>query len=158
MKMCEKWIWGQGSITTQANFQSVNVALLVISIQVDCMQCSVLIDTGYSRLIVCANQYQAWSRRHAEIRTIDSMSQACCEVGIDSVYTERGNCAEVNVLVKHEKPLGHNSLIRIDGIWALGSSEIISAGEVQLGRKHESCVAITVEELYFCVIFNHEKA
>ncbi len=72
------------------------------------------------------------------------------------ICTERGNCAEVNILVVNKKPLGYDLLIGLDATWTLGSIEITLTEEVQLGRKHELCVAITIEEPDFWTTINNK--
>ena len=57
---------GSGGQHTIATFQSVIGGLLMISIQVDDMQCSVFIDTGCFRSRVSVNQCWAWSRQHGD--------------------------------------------------------------------------------------------
>ena len=69
----------------------------------------------------------------------------------------KGNCAELNILVVREKPLGYNLLIGIDAIWALGGIEVMTTRDVQLVRKCKSCEAIMIEELDFCATFNHKE-
>ena len=90
-----------------------------------------------------------------EISIINSISQACC--GVISICTEKGNSAEVNVLILHEKPLGYDMLIEIDVIQALSSIEIPPTGKVELGRKSKMCATITTEEPDFCTTFDHKE-
>ena len=48
-------------------------------------------------------------------------------------------------------------LIEIDAIQGVSGIEITPTVEVQFGRKHELCVAITIEELDFNATFNHKE-
>ena len=73
-----------------------------------------------------------------EIRTIDDISLGSCGVRVVLICTEEGNK-------------------RIDAIQALGTIEITPTGKVQLGRKRESCAAITIKKPDFCAIFNHKE-
>ena len=73
------------------------------------------------------------------------------------ICSKEGNYADVNILVVHEKPLEYDSLIGIDTVWALGSTEIMPSREVKVGRKHELGAAITIEEPDFCTSFDHKK-
>ena len=152
-----KWVQEQDTVAIFASFQSVNAALSVISMQVYGVRYSALVDTGCFRSIITANRCRDRSRRHVESRTIDGMSHVCWGVGVVSICTVEGNSAEFNWLEVHKKPTGYDLLIGIDVIRALGSIEITSTVEVQLGRKYESCAAITIEEVDFCATFDLRK-
>ena len=73
------------------------------------------------------------------------------------ILTEQGDCAKVDALAAHDKPLGHDLLIGIDALHELDGVVIRPTGEVQLGRKCELCAAIMIEEQEFCPVFDHEK-
>ena len=92
------------------------------------------------------------------IMTNDDASSVCCGVETAIIYTEKGDLAEVNILVVREKPLGYNLLIGIDVIRALGGVKITPAGGVQLGRGKKSCAAISIEKPNFCTTFDHKES
>ena len=65
--------------------------------------------------------------------TINGLSQVCCSVGTVTICDEKGDTAEVDILVMQEKPFGYDLLLGIDVIRAFGSVMITAAGGVTLG-------------------------
>ena len=85
--------------------------------------------------------------------TINGLSQACCGVGTVTICDEKGDTAEVDVLVIQEKPL--DLLLGIDAIRAFGS--VIITAAVTLGRGREVCAAISIEEKDFHATFDNKE-
>ena len=129
-KLFRKLVWRQGAVASLAPSWPVNVALSVIKVQVDSVQCSALVDTGCSWSIVSADRCTAWSSQLVDIWTIDGTSRTCCGVVTESILTNGGSHAVVNVLVAWERPLSYDLLIGIDTIQALGLVMITLAGDV----------------------------
>ena len=155
MKFFGKRVQGQGVVTSLAPSWPVNVALLVIKLQVNSVQCLALVDAGCSQSIVSADQCMAWSSQQVDMWTIDGTSRACCGVRTVSILKNGGGHAIVNVLVASERPLGYDLLIRIDAIQVLGGITITPAGDL-VGRK-EVCVAICISEPDFDASFDHNE-
>ena len=135
----------------------MNAELPVVGVKIDDVQCLVLVDTGCSRSIVSANRCQMWMNQRVDVMTINSLSQACCSVGTVTICNEKGDTAEVDVLVMQEKPLGYDLLLGIDAIRAFGSVMITVAGGVTLGREKEVCAAISFEEKDFYATFDNKE-
>ena len=108
--MFRKRVRGQSAVASLATFWPVNVALPIIKVQVDGIQCSALVNTGCSWSIVSADQCNVWSSQQVDMRTIDRTSYACCGVRTVSILTNGGGHAIVNVLVASERPLGYDLL------------------------------------------------
>ncbi|CAE1167129.1 ATPeF0C [Acanthosepion pharaonis] len=118
----------QGAVTVLAPSWSLNAALPVVNVCVEGKRRSVLVDTGCSRSIINADRCMTWSSQQIEIRTIDSVSRACCGVGTVSILTDGENHAKVDVLVASQRPLGYDLLLGINVIRALGGMIITPAG------------------------------
>ena len=147
-----KRIRERGTIAIFAPFQSGNAAFLVINMQMDGVQYSALVDTGCFHSIVTANS--AWRWRHLEIRTNDGMSQACCGVGVVSAQRE--------VIVLRLTYWCCMKILLGMTCWSglmlyVGGIEITPTGEVEVGRKRETCAAIIIEEPDFCATFDHKE-
>ena len=54
--------------------------------------------------------------------TINGLSQASCGVGTVPIFDEKGDTAEVDILVMQQKPLAYDLLLGIDAIRAFGVS------------------------------------
>ena len=78
----------------------MNAELPMVGVKIDDVQCSALVDTGCSRSTVSANRCRMRRKQRIDVMTINGLSQACCGVG-----TEKGDTAEVDVLVMQENPL-----------------------------------------------------
>ena len=116
----------------------MNTELPVIGVKIDNVQCSALVDTECSQFIVSTNCCQMWRKQGVDVMTINGLSQACYGVGTVTIYDEKSNTAEVDILVMQEKPLGYDLLLGIDAIRALGGVIITVAGGVILGRGERS--------------------
>ena len=90
--------------------------------------------------------------------TIIGLSQACCGAGTVTICDEKGDTAEVDVLVMQEKPLDYDLLLGIDATRAFGGVMIMAAGGVTLGRGKEVCAAISIEEKDFYAILCKKRA
>ena len=88
---------------------------------------------------------------------IDRMSHACYRVGVISILTKGGDCAKMDALVVHDKPLGYDLLTGINAICEVGDFVIRPTGEVQFSRKCEFCAVIMIEEQDFCAVFDHKE-
>ena len=86
--------------------QSINAGLPAANAHVNGMQCTTLLNTGWSLSKISVSCCGTWNRQHMTVETIDGISHACCRVGVISILTEGGNCAKMDGLVVCDKPLG----------------------------------------------------
>ena len=135
----------------------MNTGLPVIGVKIDYVQCSALVDTECSQSKVSANHCQMWRKQQVDVMTINGLSQASCGVGTVMICDEKGDTAEVDVLVMQEKPFAYNLLLGIDAIRAFKGVMITAAGGMTLGRGKEVCAAISIEEKDFYATFNNKE-
>lgn len=126
------------SLPTLSPCKEVHVPLPVIGIQVNDVQCSEIIGTECSRLIISAHFCQSWR---------EAMRRCNGQCPVHAVELELWITQnKIIMLVVQEKPLGNDLLLGINAIHALVGTVITPAGDVQFGRKEESCAAIYIDE------------
>ena len=127
-----------------------------VTIYVNNVPCTALLDSGCSHTIVSARLCRTWKERNITVTTIGGETQACCGAGTVKIHADSGVAAELNVLVTQGDLLGFDLLLGYDAIKALGGVVIARDGGVRF-LETPMCAAIHIDRPDFQVDYDDQQ-
>ena len=123
---------------------------------VDGQECTVLIDSGCSQMLVSKAVCRFWKQKSAGVLTTDGRTLNCR--GYSKIKVEVGQVPAVDIeaLVVDKQLLGFNLLLGIDMIKLLGGVYLIESGKARFGGLNR-CAAISIDEPDFSVTYDHRN-
>lgn len=134
----------------------MNKAQPVITVYVNRIPCSALLDSGCSHTIVSTRLCPSWTKRKIKVTTIGGETQTCCGAGTVKIYTDTGAATKINVLVTQGNLLGFDLLLGYDAIKVLGGVAIHQDGKVRF-LEAPVCAALHIDRPDFTVDYDSRK-
>ena len=130
--------------------------LLSMKVHVDGQECTVLIDSRCSQMLVSKALCHFWKWKSAGVLTTDGRTLNC--QGYGRIKVEVGQVLAVNIeaLVVDKQLLGFDLLLGIDTIKELGGVYLTESGEAHFGGLNR-CAGISIDEPDFSVKYDRSN-
>ena len=106
---------------------------------VDRHECTVLIDSGCSQMLVSKAVCSFWERKSAGVLTADGRTLNCQGYGKIKVEVGQDPVVDIEALVVDKQLLGFILLLGIDVIKELGGVYLTESGKARFGGSEQMC-------------------
>ena len=127
-----------------------------MKVRVDGQECTALIDSGCSQMLVSKVVCRFWKRKSAGVLTADRRTLNCRGYGKIKVEVGHVPAVDIEALVVDKQLLGFDLLLGIDAIKEHGGVYLTESGEVRFGGLHR-CAAISIDEPVFGVTYDRRN-
>ena len=126
-----------------------------MKVRVDGQECTALIDSGCSQMLVRQAMCRFWKRKSSRVLTAERRTLNCRGYGKIKVEVGRVLAVDIEALIV-DKLLGFDLLLGIDAIKLLGGVYLTESGEAHFGGLNR-CAAISIDELDFSVTYDRRN-
>ena len=125
----------------------LNGTLPTVTVQIDGVRRTALVDTGYTQTLVRKPCCQTWEKKQVPLLVIGGSSSMCCGESVVQIGISNGPSVTVQALVVDGDLLGFDLLLGLNAIRQLGGMAMSDTSEVRFPqRKRLMCAAITLDE------------
>ena len=125
----------------------MNGALPAVSVQIDGIRRTALMDTGCTQTLVRKPCCQTWKKKQVPLMVVGGNSSMCCGESVVQIGIGNGPSVAVRALVVDEALFGYDLLLGLNAIRQLGGMTMSDTGEVKFPQRERlMCAAITLDE------------
>ena len=136
----------------------MNGALPAVSVQIDRVRQTALVDTGCTQTLVHKPCCQMWKKKQVPLLVVGGNSSMCCGESVVQIGIGNGPSVAVQALVVDEALFGYDLLLRLNAIRQLGGMTMSATGEVKFPQcERLMCAAITLNKPDFHAEYNEAK-
>ena len=137
----------ESSASIPATQPHLNGALLAVTVQIDGVRLTALVDTGCTQTLVRKPYCQTWEKKKVPLLVIGESSSMCCGESVVQIGIGNGPSVAVRALVVDGDLLGYDLQLGLNAIRQLGGMAMSDTGEVRFPQRERlMCAAITLDE------------
>ena len=119
--------------------------LSTMTVQIDGMRHTALVDTGCMQTLIHEACCQVWERKEVHVLTVGGSTLLCWGVGLVWLSMNNRSFIDIEVLIIDEELLGFDLLLWLDIIKHLGGMFMTSSGEVKFSLHDEPICAASMK-------------
>ena len=137
----------------------MNGALPAVSVQIDGIRRTALVDTGCTQTLVRKPCCRTWKKKQVPLMVVGGNSSMCCGESVVQIGISNGPSVAVRALVVDEALFGYDLLLGLNAIRQLGGMTMSATGEVKFPQRERlMCAAITLDEPDFHAKYNKTQS
>ena len=136
----------------------LNSALPAVTVQIDGVRCTALVDTGCTQTLVHKSCCQTWKKKQVPLLVVGGSLSMCCGESVVQIGIDNGPSVTVRGLVVDGDLLGYDLLLGLNAIRQLGGMAMSDTSEVRFPQRERLMrAAINLDEPDFHTDYDEAK-